>query len=181
VPATPAEVFSTVHALALRGTLKQLPGDARALEAAGLVHATPHGFTLTDAGYRRHRALLDRERATIDVAALGIVYERFPAIARRFKSIESRWDEIDGAADRHLVEGLASSVVALEPILHQSAEVVPRFGSYLERLARARRRLLNGKLEYGLDASVESIGTLVRELQEDYLQTLGQSYDEFDS
>ena len=34
-----AEVFPAVHALALRGSLKHLPGGGRQLEAAGLICA----------------------------------------------------------------------------------------------------------------------------------------------
>jgi hypothetical protein len=67
-----------------------LPGDSGELEAAGLVRSSPDGFTLTEVGYSRHRALLDSERATIDVALLGIAYERFPAAVRRLRTIDSR-------------------------------------------------------------------------------------------
>jgi hypothetical protein len=159
--------FPVVHALALRGHVKQLPGDHAELEHAGLVRATPDGFILTEAGYSHHRTLLERERSTLDVTLLELVYERFSGIARIARASRNTSD-------------LAEAVTPLEPILHRTAEIAPRFAQYVERLRNARHQLLDGRLEYGTSANVESIVTVVRELQEDYLQTLGEGYDELD-
>src|SRR3981081_3446528 len=117
----PNDVFPTVHVLALRGSLKQLPGDSGEFEAAGLVRSTPDGFTLTDAGHRHHRALFEQERAALDIGLLGIVYERFPAVARRLKTLESRSYRTDDAARRKLVRELGVIVDDMEPILRRSS------------------------------------------------------------
>jgi hypothetical protein len=171
------DVFPTVHVLALRGSLRQLPGDSDEFEAAGLVQSTPDGFTLTEAGHRHHRALFEQERAALDIGLLGIVYERFPALARRLKTLESRWSRTDEAARRKLVRELVSIVDDMEPILRRSAELAPRFGAYIGRLRDAKLRVTKGDLEYAFGDGVESINTVLRELHEDYLQTLGRGYD----
>jgi hypothetical protein len=178
----PNDVFPTVHVLALRGSLKQLPGDSeQEFEAAGLVRSTPDGFTLTEAGHRHHRALFEQERAALDIGLLGIVFEPFPTVARRLKTLESRWYPTDGAARRKLVRELGLIIDDMEPILHRSGAIAPRFGTYVARLRDAELRLTHGDLEYAFDHGVESIHTIVRELYEDYLQTLGRGYEQDES
>jgi hypothetical protein len=141
------DVFPTVHVLALRGSLRQLPGDSNEFEAAGLVRSTPDGFTLTEAGHRHHRALFEQERAALDIGLLGIVYERFPALAWRLKTLESRWFRVGDAARPKLVIELASFVDDMEPVLRRSAELAPRFGTYIGRLRDAKLRLTSGDLD----------------------------------
>jgi hypothetical protein len=173
----PGEVFPTVHVLALRGSLKRLPGDSDRFEAEGLVRSTPDGFMLTEAGHRHHRALFERELAGIDIGLLGIVYERFPAVAQRLRTLESDWSQAADGARRELADALRALVDAVEPILRRSAELAPRFGSYVPRLRDAERRVSGGELEYAFEEGVESIGTVFSELHEDYLQTLGRGYE----
>jgi hypothetical protein len=177
----PNDVFPTVHVLALRGSLKQLPGDSGEFEAAGLVRSTPDGFTLTEAGHRHHRALFEQERAALDVGLLGIVFESFPAVARRLKRLESRWYSTDERPRRKLVRELSSIIEDMEPIVRRSATIAPRFGAYIARLRDAEQRLTHGDLDYAFGRSVESIHTIVRELHEDYLQTLGRGYEQDES
>jgi hypothetical protein len=170
-----------VHALALRGSLKRLPGDSGEFEAAGLVRSTPGGFTLTELGHRHHRALIEQERASLDVGLLSVIYERFPAVARRLDSVARPRYSTDQAGRRRLLRELAGIVDDVEPILRRSAKLVPRFESYVARLRNAELRLANGDLDYAFDSGVESVHTILRELHEDYLQTLGQGYDLRDS
>ena len=115
----PAEVFPAVHALALRGSLKHLPGDGRQLEAAGLICSTPYGFTLTDSGHRLHRTLSEQERATIDVALLDIVSEPLSAAWRRVKTLEPRWNAADAAKRRRLISELVESIATVWRELHE--------------------------------------------------------------
>jgi hypothetical protein len=173
----PAEVFPAVHALALRGSLKHLPGDGRQLEAAGLICSTPYGFTLTDSGHRLHRTLSEQERATIDVALLDIVSEPLLAAWRRVKTLEPRWNAADAAKRRRLISELVAIVEEVQPTLRRTAEIAPRFGEYIARLREAERRLLDGELDYAFDPAVESIATVWRELHEDNLQTLGYAQE----
>jgi hypothetical protein len=178
---SPSGVFPAVHALALRGSLKQLPGDTREFEVAGLVRSTADGFTLTDAGHRHHRTLLEQERAALDIGLLGIIYEGFPAVGRRLNTFGSRWHSADDRTRRRLVGELLGIVDDVEPILVRSAEVVPRFAGYIGRLEEAKARVTEGNLNYAIDPGVESIHIVLRELEEDYLQTLGRGYEQEDS
>jgi hypothetical protein len=168
-----AEIFPAVHALALRGQLSELPVEAEGLLEAGLVRSTPDGFTLTDLGHRRHRGLLEDERATLDLSLLGIAYARFPTLARRLQTLIARWEAADRASPRRMVEELCEIVGDVESILRRSASVAPRFGSYIPRLSAAQGRLIDGEIRYAIDPTVDSIATVWRELAEDYLQTLG--------
>jgi hypothetical protein len=69
----------------------------------------------------------------------------------------------------------------VEPILRRSAQVAPRFEGYVDRLREARVRLGEGEMAYAVDLGVESIHTILRELHEDYLQTLGRGYEQEDN
>jgi hypothetical protein len=169
--------FSTVHVLALRGSLKQLPGDGGEFEEAGLVRSTTDGFILTEAGHRHHRTLLERERAALDIGLLGIIYEGFPTVGRRLRRIALRWRAADDRARRRLVGELLGIVDDVEPILRRSADVVSRFEGYITRLHEAKARVTDGDLNYAVDPKVDSIHTILSELEEDYLQTLGRGYE----
>jgi hypothetical protein len=69
----------------------------------------------------------------------------------------------------------------VEPIVRRSATIAPRFGAYIARLQDAELRLTHGDLDYAFGRCVESIHTIVRELHEDYLQTLGRGYEQDES
>jgi hypothetical protein len=168
-----AAVFRAIHALALRGRLVRLPVEPDELLATGLVQSAPDGFTLTDLGHRRHRALLEGERATLDTGRLGITCARIPAVARRLRAVSRRWEAGDLASNRELIDEVCRIVDDVEPILRNSTSIAPRFGDYIPRLEDSRQRLRAGDLDYALAPTVESIGTVCRELHEDYLQTLG--------
>jgi hypothetical protein len=172
--------FPTVHALAVRGCLKALPGDSGEFEAAGLVRATPRGFTLTDLGHRHHRALIEQERASLDIGLLSVIYDQFPAIARRVDTFAAPTHATNQTGRRRLVPELAEIVDDVEPILRRSAKLAPRFEDYIARLRDAELRLADGDLDYAFNSDTESIQTIMRELHEDYLQTLGRGYDQDD-
>jgi hypothetical protein len=168
-----ADVFPAVHALALRGSLRDVPGGHAELEAAGLVRLTSEGFTLTQAGYSRHRALLEEERATIDVSLLGVAYERFSSVARQVKAIAARRKPASEAARRRYATELSEAADALDSVLQRTIALAPRFGPYIDRLSNARQAGL-GDCE---TADRDSIFAIIRDLEEDYLQTLGRGYD----
>jgi hypothetical protein len=90
------------------------------------------------------------------------------------------WEASDQPARRRLIARLCAIVDEVELILRRSAAVVPRFASYLPRLEVAKRRLLDSDLEYAVAPGVESILTVWREMNEDYLQTLGEAHDRDD-
>jgi hypothetical protein len=157
--------------------VSHLPDGSDALVKSGLVRSTTGGHELTALGHRRHRALLEIERRDLDLEQLELTYERLPAVTRCLRDILVEWEAGDEPARRRLVGRLCSVLDATEPILERSAAIAPRFASYQPRLRAARDRLLDDKLEYAHGPGVESILTVWREMNEDYLQTLGLAHD----
>jgi hypothetical protein len=174
------DTFGVVHALALRGALPRLPPGTDGLVREGLVHATPRGFELTAVGHSRHRALLERERRTLDLGRLSMAYARLPAVTRRLRDVMLEWEANDEPARRPMVGQLCGVIEDVEPILHRSAAVAPRFAGYRLRLAAARSELLACEVPAALGSRVESILAIWREMTEDYLQTLGFGHEQVD-
>jgi hypothetical protein len=171
------ETFSVLHGLALRGAVAELPEGSDRLVRDGLIRATPVGYELTAPGHRRHRALLEIERQTLDLGLLEMAYARLPAITRRLRELSIEWETSDQPTRRQMVARLCAIVDEVELTLHRSSAVAPRFASYGPRLAAARGQLLDSKLEYPLENGVEAILTVWREMNEDFLQTLGCAHD----
>jgi hypothetical protein len=172
--------FTPLHCLALRGTLPQLPAGSDGLVRVGLVRPTSDGYELTGLGHRRHRALFEAERRSLDLGLLAMAYARLPALTRRLRDLSVEWEANDEPARRRMVGRLCGIVDEVELILRRSAAVAPRFASYAPRLDTAKYRLLDSDLEYAFGSGVESILTVWREMTEDYLQTLGCAHDEDD-
>jgi hypothetical protein len=174
------EHFAALHALALRGMVVDVPGDAAALEAAGLVASTPNGFLLTEDGQAAHADLLARERETLDKDKVAGIYERFLAANGPMKAASSRWHATSDGDDGRLeiVGELAECVDRVEPALKRTCEVLPRFASYAPRLRDAVDKAEAGDHEYVVSPKVDSIHTVWMEIHEDYLQTLGRSREE---
>jgi hypothetical protein len=96
---------------------------------------------------------------------------------QRLNAVQSRWDTTDGDESLQLIRELAGMIEDVERLLRSSAKVAPRFESYIARLRVAELRVSNGGLDYAFGADVESIRTIMRELHEDYLQTIGRGYE----
>jgi hypothetical protein len=173
----PEQHFDALHALALRGLLAELPGDAVALEAAGLVVSTPSGFMLSEAGQAAHDRLLERERAELDSERVSAVYERFLAANGPMKAACARWQTTaDGDDSRFEIIGeLASCVERAVPPLRRTGEQLPRFAGYAARLQEALAKAEEGEHDYAVSPKVDSVHTVWMEIHEDYLQTLGRS------
>ena len=105
--------FATVHSLALRGTLQQLPEASEDLIRAGLVSSTPAGYTLTQLGHRRHRAFLDMERRLLDLGLLEMAYAALPAVTRQLREIVLDWEAGDARDRRRLVGPLCAIVESI--------------------------------------------------------------------
>jgi hypothetical protein len=172
--------FPALHALALRGAISDVPGDAVALEAAGLTASTPAGHMLTARGHSVHTELMAQERESIDSGALGVIYERFLAANGPMKAACSRWhtDGEDADAQFEIIAELADCIERIEPAMWRSAELLPRFASYVPRLSYALAKAEAGEHEYVVSPRLESVHTVWMEIHEDYLQTLGRSREE---
>lgn len=179
-PALPDGAFSEValdelHPIALRGSVAAPDADAEALAAAGLAIRTPAGWMLTEAGAARHAALLEAERAALDLEAIGAVYDRFLAANGPFKALNARWQSVGEDARWALTGELAELVARVEPALRRTVEVLPRFAGYGPRLRAALEKVEAGDFDHVTSVRVDSLHTVWMELHEDYLLTLGRS------
>jgi hypothetical protein len=177
-PADTTNTFIAVHSLALRSTLARLPEGSDSLLAAGLIRSAPDGYELTELGHRRHRALLEIERRTLDLGLLEMAYAQLPTVTHRLRELSVEWRATEEDRRGRLIPGLCALVGDVELIIRRSSAVAPRFASYLKRLETARSRLLGGQLDYAVGDDVDSILAIWREMNEDYLQTLGCARDQ---
>jgi hypothetical protein len=177
-PAPDPAFFAALHALALRGSLPELPGDAAALEAAGLAVSTPAGWLLTDAGTAGHARLLEEERAALDRAAIAPAYERFLAVNGPFKGLCAEWQSAGEDRRAELLGQLEDLVERIQPALRRTAAHLPRFERYGARLTTAMRTAADGDHDHVLSPRHESVHTVWMELHEDYLLTQGISREQ---
>ena len=174
------DTFAALHTLALRGAVRQLPEESDGLVRDGLVRSTSGGYELTEIGHRRHRALFEGERRSIDLGLLEMAYARLPRLTRRLRDLSFEWEANDELTRRQMVGPLCAIIDEAELILRRSAAVAPRFASYGARLDTAKYLLVDSDQRYAFGSEVESVLTVWREMTEDYLQTLGCGHDEDD-
>jgi uncharacterized protein (DUF1778 family) len=169
--------FETLHQLAVRGSLPELEGGDSALLDAGLVTSTPVGFMLTAAGHTAHDSLLARERQTLDVERLAQIYERFLAVNPSLKALIAAWPVAEDDAIQAQFER-RETVERVGPALRRTAELLPRFERYQDRLGAALARVEHGEGEYVAGVAVDSVHNVWMHVHEDYLQTLDRSREQ---
>jgi hypothetical protein len=174
------DTFAALHTLALRGAVRHLPEESDGLVRDGLVRPTSGGYELTEIGHRRHRALFESERQSIDLGLLEMAYSRLPGLTRRLRDLSFEWEANDELTRGLMVGPLCAIIDEVELVLRRSAAVAPRFASYGPRLDNAKYLLLDSDQRYAFGPEVESVLTVWREMTEDYLQTLGCAHDEGD-
>ncbi|HEX4109946.1 MAG TPA: PEP-utilizing enzyme [Solirubrobacteraceae bacterium] len=168
----------SLHLLKVRGMAGSVPGDLGALTAAGLITQTRAGLMLTEEGHARHGALLDADRARLDLEALQSIYQRFLAANQPLKELSSRWQAASEDERFDLAGQLADIVDRVQPALRRTAELSSRFGGYHPRLVAASEKVQDGEHEYAVSPKVDSVHTVWMEIHEDYLLTLGISREE---
>ena len=167
--------FEALHAIALRGVVPAI-GDG--LLEAGLVDRVNGGFELTALGHSRHRAMLGRERRTLNLSGLEIAYGPMPALARVLARLRASWREVSGTlARRRLIGQLCELVEATMTVLRRASALAPRFHSYAGRLSGAVACVRGGDHAYAFGTEVDSIAAVWEELNEDLLQTLGRAHE----
>ena len=109
----------------------------------------------------------------VDTTALKGIYDRFLAANQPFKSACFAWMDLDEDARWEKAAEFTTHVERVEPALNRTAELLPRFGGYGERLRAALARVDAGEHDYVTSVRVDSLHTVWMEIHEDYLQTLG--------
>jgi hypothetical protein len=170
--------FDAVHVIALRGLVPRLGADGQELLDAGLVAPVQGGFQLTAAGHSSHRALLERERSTLDLSRLEMVYAPVAGLAPVLARVRRAWRQPLGRlARRRLILQLCDLVDDTAPVLRRAVVIAPRFSGYLPRFNAAAAKLRAGELDYAFATDLDSVGAVWQELHEDFLQTLGRAQD----
>jgi len=167
-----AQVGSILEVLAAAGHVAFRDGRIRGWSLTG---------TGRDEGERRLAAELDEVGGRMVVLDC---YERFRALNEPFLRTCTRWQlrEIDGLhfVNEHDDPRYDASVIAelddiddaVQPICHDLAEVLARFGYYNGRLASARLRVRAGDHDWFTTPMIDSYHSIWFELHENLLATL---------
>ncbi|MGV1046996.1 MAG: PEP-utilizing enzyme [Solirubrobacterales bacterium] len=169
-----ARHFPALHAIALRGLVREAPEGSEELERAGLVVSSAGGYMLSEDGRRAHDELMSAERAGLDGERLGAIYRRFLDLNTELKKATTRWQDTGGEARRELLAELGEIVERVKPMLRRAAELVPRLEQYADRLGEALRRVERGDDAWAVSPERDSIHTVWMELHEDLIQLLGR-------
>lgn len=152
------------------------------LSGLELVKEMPTGLKVTPQGKERLAGLLEAERATVDVAAMKVVYEEFLPINGESKEIFTAWQvRPDGSPNDHgdidydadVLGRLTSVHTRVVPLVHRATGLAPRAGRYAERLIEAQRRYSAGEAAYVTRPIIDSYHTVWFELHEDLIHWSG--------
>ena len=175
-----ADELALLQTVRLKGRIgrAELTGPVDDCVAAGLLVDAPM-VRLTDAGRARLTELLAAERAVVDHDAADRVYERFLVVNGDVKPLISQWqltrdaagpDEVTAVLDR--LDELHREVV---PVIAAASELVPRLGSYADRLDAALRRARDGDMSWLTRPMVDSYHTVWFELHEELIGLAGRT------
>ncbi len=145
---------------------------------------TPRGWRLTASGRERLAALLADERATLDRAALELVYDAFSKPNGELKAAITAWqmrnestpnDHTDAAYDAGVLARIALVDTQIAPLLARLASLAPRLSRYRPRLARALEKIQGGDHTYVAKPILDSYHTVWFELHEDLIALTGRN------
>lgn len=135
---------------------------------------------LTAAGRERLGELLAAERATVDAAAAGDVYDDFSAINADFKPAISQWQlsrtlEASSPADAAVLARVAELHTAVVPVIAAAGGLVPRLAAYADLLETALGRATAGDMAWLSRPIIDSYHTVWFELHEELIGLAGRT------
>ncbi|MFL6204912.1 MAG: MarR family transcriptional regulator [Acidimicrobiales bacterium] len=144
------------------------------------------GFSLTKPGRAEHARLLSEELEQPGTReAIEAAYRRFLQLNAELLTVCTEWqlrdvggesvvnDHTDAAHDAAVIAKLAALHARVEPICHELAAVLGRFGGYGPRLSAALERVQAGDTDWFTKPMIASYHTVWFEMHEDLLCTLG--------
>lgn len=149
---------------------------------AGHCLAAGAGVRLTPEGRAHLKELADAERANVDLARLGGLYEEFCTHNTSFKAIITSWqmrdadvvnDHSDAAYDAEVLAGLRSLHEAFVDVLAGIVDTAPRLAHYPSRFATAIEHVVAGDHTYVARPIMDSYHTVWFELHEELICLLG--------
>lgn len=178
------EAIAVHSGLALRDVRNLL----EVLDRQGLVRAREglvSGWSLSAQGRDRERDLIAAELCSTGAReALMRAYEEFRALNLSFLQTCTDWqirhegaervvnDHLDDHYDSEVMSRLDKNSIGLASVIEAIATVMPRFGTYLSRLASATNQVSEGQLEWFTSPLVDSVHSVWFEFHEDLLATL---------
>ena len=153
------------------------------LQEANLVKSVGDRFALTPEGRETLAKLLADERETVDVAAIGIVYEEFTTFNDELKTLASDWqnregqpnDHADEAYDAAVLERLYDLNTRFQPVARRIGEIAPRLRPFSARFEGAIARVRAGDVRWFLGPIMDSYHTVWFELHEELIGMTGRT------
>lgn len=173
--------FETLHSLRVGGLNAEKPTNADELATRGLIFMTPVGCMLTEEGTQLHSVLLEEHRATVNMDAVRVLYDRFLAVNQPTKSKCAEWQRLgddDEEARFVIASDLQDILERVSTTIVRTSALLPRFGAYPPRLRIALDKVFEGQNEFLTGPRVASFHNVWMECHEDYLLTLGISREE---
>jgi hypothetical protein len=150
------------------------------LTEAGLV-ASGKLLKLTPEGRERLADLLASERSAVDASSVAQSYTEFRSVNGDFKELVSDWQLKDGQPNDHTDAAYDDAVLArldavhdtVMPIIAGVAALLPRLGSYGDKLDAALARVKAGELPWLTRPIMDSYHTVWFELHEELIGAAG--------
>lgn len=150
----------------------------------GLCEPAGPAYRLSPAGREHLAALLDADRATVDVQGLAVAYDEFCDVNADLKSVITAWqmkdattpnDHTDAAYDAAVLERLGALHARVLPLVSRMGELAPRLERYAARLQHAQDQIVTGATMWVARPILDSYHTVWFELHEDLIQLSGRT------
>ena len=166
-------------AVSLGSTTDEVESELQSLASQHLVvertTGRRPGWMLTGEGREKYDSSLEEARTPEVLERLSTTYHDFLALNASVKDLCARWQSTDDDGDRfEVMDELHEVQDKVSPSLRSAGEVVPRFGTYADRLAAALDKAAEDH-RFVVSPSVDSYHTVWFECHEDYLLMLGRS------
>ena len=151
----------------------------RALEGDGVCFERPSrkrpGWVLSEEGRERHAAELVEAHPPESRETIAELYEGFLTLNNDVKGLAAKWQHAGTDDERFDLLGRLEDVHELaDKALARTADVVPRFGRYGQRLGVALEKIEDDP-RYFVSPLVDSYHNVWFECHEDFLLTLGRT------
>jgi DNA-binding MarR family transcriptional regulator len=183
-----ADVGPIVDASGLdTAVVEEVLADLGAREYARRREGRVSGWTLTPAGRALHAELVAAELAACDCEAdVEAAYREFLGLNPRLLATASAWqlrqengqavvnDHTDPDHDARVIGDLRALHDQTAPVVNRLGSLLERFGRYEPRLSTAVERVESGDQDWFTKPLIDSYHTVWFELHEDLLSTLGK-------
>ena len=173
--------FETLHSLRVGGLTRREADQCRRTRDARPDLYDPSWMHAHRGGHAAALVLLEEHRATVNIDAVRVLYDRFLAVNQPTKSKCAEWQRLgddDEEARFVIASDLQDILERVSTTIVRTSALLPRFGAYPPRLRIALDKVFEGQNEFLTGPRVASFHNVWMECHEDYLLTLGISREE---